>query len=171
MRKVSLSLGLTLLAALFSLSVAAQSLVPVELKTQVDTKAAKVGDKLTAVTTVDLKNGGKVVLPKGSKLTGEVDAVTASAAKNTPATLSITFSQAVKPKGQTVALRGGIASVASGGSDDSEYSAFEVSISPAAGGGTQLTDPEGNFKLENGRRVQLSLSTASGAALGTADKP
>lgn len=82
-----------------------------ELKTKLDTQHAEVGEKVTAVTTSDLKQNGVKLLPKGTQFTGHVTGVTPAESKKSPARIGVLFDQAVTKKGEVLALRAGIARV------------------------------------------------------------
>jgi hypothetical protein len=95
-------------------AVASGSKINAELKSKLDTRHAQVGDKVTAVTTSDIKEHGVKVLPKGSTLDGHVTEESRAAGPSSPARNGVLFDQAVTSHGQTVPLRAGIASVLSG---------------------------------------------------------
>jgi len=72
----------------------------VELNTSIDSKKAKVGDKIEAHTTEALKNGSETVLPRGTKLIGHVTAATARSKGDGDSSLAIQFDKAL-PKNET----------------------------------------------------------------------
>jgi hypothetical protein len=78
--------------------------VTVELNGSVDSKKAKVGDKVEAHTTEALKNGNDVLVPKGAKLIGHVTQATARSKGDSDSSLAIQFDKAVEKKEQEVPL-------------------------------------------------------------------
>jgi hypothetical protein len=82
------------------------SAINAELNGTVDSKKAKVGDKVEARTTEAFKNGDTVLIPKGTKLLGHVTAASARSKGDKDSTLAIQFDQAVPKKEQAVPLTG-----------------------------------------------------------------
>jgi len=69
-----------------------------ELDHPLDSKKAKVGESVVARTTEDVKEDGKVVLPKGSKVTGHVIQASARSKGDNNSTLALRFDR-VEVKG------------------------------------------------------------------------
>ena len=86
------------------------------LKSKLDTRHAKVGDRVTGRTTAAVKQGGTVVLPKGSTLYGRVTQVSPAADSKSRASLGVLFDQAVTPKGQRIPMHAAITGLAAAGS-------------------------------------------------------
>jgi hypothetical protein len=78
--------------------------VTVELNGSLDSKKAKVGDKVEAHTTEALKSGNDVLVPKGTKLIGHVTQATARSKGDTDSSLAIQFDKAEPKKQQEVPL-------------------------------------------------------------------
>jgi len=78
--------------------------VTVELSGSVDSKKAKVGDKVEARTTEALKNGNDVIVPKGTKMIGHVTQATARAKGDSDSSLAIQFDKATPKKEAEVPL-------------------------------------------------------------------
>jgi hypothetical protein len=76
--------------------------VNAELSSSVDSKKAKVGDKVEARTTEPLKNGNDVLVPKGTKLIGHVVEASARSKGDQQSTLAIQFDKAVPKKEQEI---------------------------------------------------------------------
>jgi hypothetical protein len=74
------------------------STIKAELTKPLDAKKNKVGDQVMARTTEDVKSGGQVVIPRGSKLIGHVTEAKAKAKGESESSLGIVFDKAV-PKG------------------------------------------------------------------------
>jgi hypothetical protein len=88
-----------------------------QLNSSVDSKKAKVGDKVEARTTEELKYGGKTIVPLGAKLEGHVTEATARSKGDNGSTLSIEFDKAIPKKGEEIALSLAIVAVAPPQSD------------------------------------------------------
>jgi hypothetical protein len=90
---------------------AAQSSLPAgtainaELDKSLDSKKAKVGDAVTARTTEAIKEDGKVVIPKGTKLAGRVIRASARSKGDNDSTLGLQFDRAELKSGQEMALQ------------------------------------------------------------------
>lgn len=83
-----------------------------ELAKSLDCKKAKPGDEVTAKLTEDVKQDGKVVLHKGSKLVGHVTEAQAKTKDNAESKLGIVFDKAVLKGGQEVAFNGTVQALA-----------------------------------------------------------
>ncbi|MGH9466127.1 MAG: hypothetical protein ACRD1Y_02110, partial [Terriglobales bacterium] len=94
-------------------TLAAGTKINSKLKTKLDTRHAKVGEKVTAVTTSDIKEHGVKVLPKGSVLTGHVTEVTRAKGSKSASSIGVLFDQAVTKKGRRIPLHASIVSVVS----------------------------------------------------------
>jgi hypothetical protein len=86
-------------------SLAAGTAVNAELDKSLDSKKAKVGDAVTARTTEAVKEEGKVVLPKGSKLMGHLTRVSARGKGDGDSTLGVQFDRAELKGGQEMAVQ------------------------------------------------------------------
>src|SRR5215467_8587586 len=87
-----------------SASLAAGTLVNAELDKSLDSKKAKAGDAVTARTIEAVKEDGKVVLPKGSKLTGHVTRASARGKGDSDSTLGLQFDRVESKDGQAMAV-------------------------------------------------------------------
>lgn len=83
-----------------------------ELSKSLDAKKAKPGDEVTAKLTQDVKENGKVVLHKGSKLVGHVTEAQAKSKENAESKLGVVFDKAVLKGGEEMAFSGVIQAVA-----------------------------------------------------------
>jgi len=88
-----------------------------QLNSPVDSKKAKVGDKVEAHTTEELKYAGKTIVPLGAKLEGHVTEATARSKGDNGSTLSIEFDKAIPKKGEEIPLNLAIVALASPQSD------------------------------------------------------
>jgi hypothetical protein len=75
-----------------------------ELNSSIDSKKAKVGDKVEAHTTEALRSDGKTIIPRGTKLLGRVTQTLAKGKGDNDSVLAIQFDQAVPKKGQEMPL-------------------------------------------------------------------
>ncbi|HVG91597.1 MAG TPA: hypothetical protein VNB54_08915, partial [Alphaproteobacteria bacterium] len=83
-----------------------------ELSKSLDAKKAKPGDEVSAKLTQDVKENGKVVLHKGSKLVGHVTEAQAKSKENAESKLGVVFDKAVLKGGEEMAFNGVIQAVA-----------------------------------------------------------
>jgi hypothetical protein len=83
-----------------------------ELNSSVDSKKAKVGDKVEAHTTEEIKYAGKTIVPKGAKLEGHVTEATARSKGDSGSTLAIQFDKAMPKKGEEIPLHVAILAIA-----------------------------------------------------------
>jgi hypothetical protein len=78
------------------------SAVNATLTQPVDAKKNKPGDPVNARTTQSAKSGGRVIIPKGSKLVGHVTEAKARAKGESESTLGIVFDKAILKNGQEI---------------------------------------------------------------------
>jgi hypothetical protein len=86
-------------------SLAAGTAVNAELDKSLDSKKARVGDAVTARTTEAVKEDGKVVLPKGTKLVGHLTRASARGKGDDDSTLGVQFDRAELKGGQEMAVQ------------------------------------------------------------------
>jgi hypothetical protein len=85
--------------------------VTAELTKGVDTKRAKVGDELNAKTTTEAKLPDGTVIPKGTKLTGNVVEVAAKSKEQQNSHLVISLNRAVMKDGHDMPIHAAVTSV------------------------------------------------------------
>jgi len=83
-----------------------------ELAKPLDCKKAKPGDEVSAKLTQDVKEDGKVVAHKGSRLVGHVTEAQAKSKENAESKLGIVFDKAVLKGGQEIAFNGAVQALA-----------------------------------------------------------
>jgi hypothetical protein len=83
-----------------------------QLNSSVDSKKAKVGDKVEAHTTEEFKYAGKIIIPLGAKLEGHVTEATARSKGDSGSTLAIQFDKAIAKKGEEIRLNVAILAIA-----------------------------------------------------------
>ncbi len=82
----------------------AGAVVPVELSKSIDSKKAKVGDEVTARVISDVRSGGAVAIPRGSKLLGKVTEANARGKGDATSSLGVAFDRAILKNGTTLNL-------------------------------------------------------------------
>src|SRR5580704_9303244 len=87
------------------------------LNSSVDSKKAKVGDKVEARTTEEIKFAGKTIVPTGAKLEGHVTEATARSKGDRGSTLAIQFDKVIPKKGEEIPLNVTILAIAAPESD------------------------------------------------------
>lgn len=115
------------------------------LATSLDAKRSRPGDEVEARTAQDVKQDGKVVLKKGTRLVGHVTQAQARANGQTQSQLGILFDHAVMKNGQEMPFNASIqalasaqsAAAASTGADDMMASGGGMGASQAAQGSTR----------------------------------
>ena len=75
-----------------------------ELNSSLDSRKAKVGEKVEAHTTAAVEVDGKTIVPKGAKLEGHVTEATARSKGDSGSTLAIQFDKAILKKGEEIPL-------------------------------------------------------------------
>src|SRR5690349_13240881 len=83
-----------------SLKVAPGTLIPAELVKSLDSKKLKEGDPVNAKVSMDLLSGGKIAVPRDSKLVGHVTAATTRGKGESESTLGIIFDRLILKNGQ-----------------------------------------------------------------------
>jgi hypothetical protein len=133
------------LAAQTPAALSAGTKVDAQLQSQLDARQAHVGDPVTAVTTAAVKDHGKLVLPKGSRLTGHVTSVVSADSPQASSEVGILFDQATAADGQAVPVHLDIASVTQAAVEADAMPMMPAEMPPpmpaagtAAGGGLGL---------------------------------
>lgn len=92
-------------------SVEPMSSVPAQLVGKLDSKTARVGDRVVAKTTKTVRTADGTVIPKGTRLIGQVTAVQAHSKANADSALSIAFDRAELKNGESLDIRSQLRSV------------------------------------------------------------
>lgn len=145
-----------------------------ELCKSLDAKKAKPGDEVTAKLTQDVKENGKVVLHKGSKLVGHVTEAQARSKENAESRLGVVFDKAVLKGGEEMAFNGVIQAVAPpvqgtlsvAGDENSSLGGGMGSGSSMGGGRSGGVAPIGSVTSAAGSTVN-SATGAVGNTAGT----
>jgi hypothetical protein len=157
-----------------------------ELNSSVDSKKAKIGDKVAAHTTEEFKYAGKTIIPLGTKLEGHVTEATARSKGDSGSTLAIQFDKAIAKKGEEIPLNVSILAIAApqsdfsggapgsgapasgGGAPAAAGSPMGTSHSPAATPGT-TSNPGGGADSTMGPNGSAQLSAKSRGVYGLGD--
>jgi hypothetical protein len=157
----------------------AGSTVQAELVKPLDARKNKVGDEVIAKATHDVKSGGHVVVPKGSKLIGHVTEVKAHSKEQPTSELGIAFEHALLKDGTRIPLalsiqaigrsQASMAAMADDSMTTGSAGAMSSSGSSASGGGGGML---GGVRSTTGSVVNTAGQTAgpvvhsAGAASG-----
>jgi hypothetical protein len=144
-----------------------------ELNSSVDSKKAKVGDKVEAHTTEEIRYAGKTIVPKGAKLEGHVTEATARSKGDSGSTLAIQFDKAMPKKGVEIPLNVAILAIAAPLSDFSggapgPGAPTSGGSSPAAAGSPMGTSHTPTASPSNPAGAADSTMVPNGAAQLTA---
>jgi hypothetical protein len=146
------------------------------LATSLDAKKNKPGDRVEARAAQDVKQDGKVVLKKGTRLVGHVTEAQARTKEQTQSQLGIVFDQAVMANGQEIPLNATIEALAAtrssadaaAGSDDVMASGGGMgSASGAVRSGGGMLGSVTSTAGATGGAVMNTAGSASGNAGGT----
>jgi len=145
------------------------------LNTNLDAKKNKAGDRVEARTTEDVKQDGRVVLPRGTRLIGHVTEAKAKGKDSAQSSLGVAFDQAIVKKGEEVPVQISIQALAapqlnmSSGlpSEDMTYSPSPMSGPAGANGGRGMVGSTVNGTTQTvadmNRQAQATLQTAANA--------
>lgn len=164
-----IALGAGMALAQSQAKLATGTKVNAKLQSSLNAQQAKVGDRVTAVTTSAVKEHGKVVLPKGTRLNGRVTSVLAAKNEHSPSRIGVLFDQATTAKGETMPVHLAVVSVTQAAADAAAMQPMPMMPPPmpamapptpmaggAAGGGLGLGGAVGG------------LGATAGGALGAA---
>lgn len=146
-------------------SLASGTAVNAQLKSPVDAKKNKPGDEVSAQTTEAVKSGGKVVLPKGTKLIGHVAQASAKGKGDAESALAIQFDKAILKNGQEMPLNVTIQAIASAQSAASAAGADIDSFGSAGASATGGAARSGGGALGG---VASTAGATAGAVANTA---
>jgi hypothetical protein len=134
-----------------------------EFTKPVDAKKAKTGDPVEAKVTQDVKENGKVVIHKGSRLVGHVTEAKARTKDQASSTLGIAFDKAVLKGGEEMSFASVIQAIAPPVRTTINTAADENAA--IAGGGAPMPSGPG-ARMPGGGVVGGVTSTAGGAVSG-----
>ena len=131
-----------------------------ELSSPLDSKKCKPGDAVNGRTTEAVNSKGKMIIPKGSKLTGHVTQTSARAKGEAESSLGILFDKAILKNGQEVPLSVAIQALASA---QSGASAASDQMDTMGG----LSGSAAGSGMSGGSRGRGGVTSAAGGAVGT----
>ena len=126
-----------------------------ELMKPIDAKTSKVGDEVLAETTQDVKSGGKVLVPTGSKLVGRIMGVRLQNSEQTTSQVGIAFNRAILKNGKEIPVALSVQAIGS--------SRLAASAAAPARGGAVL-------RAEAGSAKATMVNTSAHPTGGTANK-
>jgi len=137
----------------------------------VDARKAKPGDAVIAKTTEDVKSGGQVIIPRGSKLVGHVTEVQARGQGQAESQLGLAFDHAVLKNGTQLPVSMGLQAVG-GAAEAAQVEDDSLMSSGGVAGGTAVGARSGGG-LAGGvgattGGLMSTAGSASGATLQTA---
>jgi hypothetical protein len=126
----------------------------------VDSKKAKPGDRVTARTTEAVRDHGKVVLPKGTRLLGHVTQASARAKGDAQSALAVQFDRAILKHGREMPMHLSIQALASAQTAAS-LAADDMDTMGSAGAYA------GGSAMGAGRGALGGVTSAAGGTVGT----
>jgi hypothetical protein len=135
--------------------------VDAALAGSLDAKKNKPGDKVEARTTQDVKQDGKVVLKKGTRLTGHVTQAQARESGQSQSQLGIVFDHAMLSNGQEVPFNATVQALAAAQSSTSATSGADDMMSSGGAMGAVSGTTRGGGGLVGG------VASTAGATTGT----
>lgn len=148
-----------------SASISSGSKIDATLATSLDAKRSKPGDEVEARAAEDIKQNGKVVLKKGTRLVGHVTQAQARANGQTQSQLGIVFDHAVMKNGQEMPFNATIQALASAQSMASASSGADNTMASGAGMGAAQGSARSGGGLAGG--VASTAGATANAATGT----
>ncbi len=148
-----------------SASISSGTNIDATLASSLDAKRSKAGDQVEARAAQDVKQDGKVVLKKGTRIVGHVTQAQARASGQAQSQIGILFDHAVLKNGQEVPFNASIQALAAAQSA-TEASAGADNITATGGGmGAAQGSARGSGGLAGG--VASTAGATAGAATGT----
>jgi hypothetical protein len=149
-----------------SVDISSGTKIDTTLATSLDAKKNKPGDRVEARAAQDVKQDGKVVLKKGTRLVGHVTEAHARTKEQTQSQLGIVFDQALTANGQEIPLNATIqALAASRSSADAAAGSDDVMASGGGMGSASGAARSGGGMLGG---VTSTAGAAGGAVMNTA---
>jgi hypothetical protein len=137
------------------------------LEKWIDARKSKVGDAAVAKTTENVQSGGRVVIPKGSRIVGRVTEAKARTQEESESAVGIAFDHAVFKNGREIALALEIQAIAPAESaappDLSETPTMATATAPVQGA---PMGPRADPNAGTPGRIASQVNPADGAAAG-----
>jgi hypothetical protein len=153
-------------AANNSTNLSSGSKINATLATALDAKRSKPGDQVEARTAEDVKQDGKVVMKKGTRIIGHVTQAQARAKGQNESQLGILFDHAVMKNGQEMPLNASIQALAAA---QSATTASAAGADDLAASNANLGSAQGAARSSGGLAggVASTANATAGAATGT----
>jgi len=142
--------------------------VQAELAKPLDAKKNKVGDEVIAKTTHDVKSGGHVVVPKGSKLVGHVTEVKAHSKEQATSQLGIAFDRAILKNGTEMPLALSIQAIGRSRASAAAMDDDAMPMGNAGSAGSSGGRASGGGMVGGVRNTAGGVVDTAGSAAGTA---
>ena len=142
-------------------NVASGTKIDATLANSLDAKKSKPGDKVEARTTQDVKQDGKVVMKKGTRLTGHVTQAQARESGQSQSQLGIVFDHAVLSNGEEVPFNATVQALAAAQSATTATEGADDMMASGGGMGTVSGASRGGGGLVGG------VASTAGATAGT----
>jgi len=152
-------------AASNSVSIPGGTKIDATLATSLDAKRSKPGDEVEVRTEDDVKQDGKVVLKKGTRLVGHVTQAQARAGAQTQSQLGIMFDHAVLKNGQDVPFSASIQAVAAAQSVTMTSTGTDDRMTSGGAMGTGQSTARASGGLVSG--AAATAGATAGATTGT----
>src|SRR5580704_4857813 len=148
-----------------SASISSGSKIDATLATSLDAKRSKPGDEVEARAAEDIKQDGKVVLKKGTRLVGHVTQAQARAKGQTQSQLGIMFDHAILKNGQEVPFNASIQALAAA----QTAAAASTGADDIVASGSGMASGQGMARSGGGLAggVASTAGTTAGAATGS----
>jgi len=149
-----------------SASISNGTKIDASLATSLDAKRSKVGDEVEARAEQDIKQDGKVVLKKGTRIVGHVTQAQARAKGQTQSQLGIMFDHAVMKNGQEMPFNASIQALASSQSAAAASTGADDIVASGGGMGAAQGSARSGGGLAGG--VASTAGAAAGGVMNTA---
>jgi hypothetical protein len=148
------------------------NLIAVLSKT-VETKTAAAGDEITLKTISDVIVDGVVVIPKGTKLTGQISEVAIKSKEQPQTLLALVIDKAVRKDGTQIQLQAIVAAIAAPNKDslasDPTYGMMHSNEPTMVGSGTRAATSSGSLSASSQASSNAAVATAK--LKGSLDEP
>ncbi len=134
------------------------------LANSLDAKSNKPGDRIEARTTQDVKQDGKVIIPKGTRLVGHVMQAQERAKGQSQSALGVAFDQAELRNGQTMPVNLGIQALAMAQNSEQASTAGDDLMATSGG----ATSAVGSGSARGGGLVGGTVGGATGTVTNVA---
>ena len=144
--------------------------INVAIDQTLDSKKLAAGASVTAKTTEEVKQDGRVLLPKGTKVLGHVTVSSARSKGDSDSTLALQFDRAEVKGGQQVVLRASIQAMAAAPVTAQAPSDLQGVTAPGSNGTSGMTGRGGNMPgASSGAASTVPRTNQGGTSQGASD--